>query len=306
MNQIEFGFAAPPGDREMGRVERSTFATDLDRLMETAGRIFDSIWVSDHLMEGDRYRIEPWTQLTWLAARVPGVRLGHNVLANSYRHPALLAKMAASLQAMSGGRFILGYGAGWLEDEYRAYGYPFPTTRERIARMDEALRLIKTMWTQSPATYRGRWYQVEDAWCEPQPEPMPPIMIGGSGERYLLRAVAEHADWWLSYADRRDVQEHKLAVLADHCRDVGRDPASIRKAVPWTVYLHRDRAEARRWAGDAVEGERPAFAGDPPELRDRIDEAIALGFDMVQLRFARMMDTADIELFADDVLPHFR
>jgi alkanesulfonate monooxygenase SsuD/methylene tetrahydromethanopterin reductase-like flavin-dependent oxidoreductase (luciferase family) len=303
---IEFGFAAPPGDREMGRIDRATFSADLDRLMLVAGPVFDSVWVSDHLMESDRYRIEPWTQLTWLAARVPRVRLGHSVLANSYRHPALLAKMAASVQALSGGRFILGYGAGWLEEEYRAYGYPFPTTRERIAQMDEALRLIKAMWTESPVTFEGRWYQTDAAYCEPRPHPLPPIMIGGSGERYLLRAVAEHADWWLSYGDRPDVQERKLAVLADHCRAVGRDPASIRKAVPWTVYLHRDRAAARRWAGDAVEGDRPAFAGDPAELRDRIGAAIDLGFDMIQLRFAGLMDTADVELFADEVLPAFR
>lgn len=303
---IDFGFAAPPGDREMARVNRATYTADLDRLMLVAGRVFDSVWVSDHLMEGDRYRIEPWTQLTWLAARVPGVRIGNNVLSNSYRHPALLAKMGASLQALSGGRFILGYGAGWLEEEYRAYGYPFPPTRERIARMDEALRLIKAMWTEAPVTFEGEWYRVEDAWCEPRPEPVPPIMIGGSGERHLLRAVAEHADWWLSYADRRAVQERKLAVLADHCRAVGRDPASIRKAVPWTVYLQRERAAARRWAGDAVEGDRPAFAGDPAEMRDRIHEAIELGFDMIQLRFAGMMDSADIELFADKVLPAFR
>lgn len=306
MDDIEFGFAAPPGDREMGRVDRATFVADLGRVLDVAGGIFDSIWVSDHLMEGDRYRLEPWTQLTWVAARVPRVRLGNNVLANSYRHPALMAKMAASLQTLSGGRFILGYGAGWLEDEYKAYGYPFPPTRERIARMDEALRLIKAMWTESPATFRGEFYEVTDAWCEPRPDPVPPILIGGSGERYLLRAVAEHADWWLSYAEKLDVQERKLAVLASHCRDVGRDPASIRKALPWTVYLHRDRAAARRWAGDADEGDRPAFAGDPAELRDRIHQAIGLGFHMIQLRFAGMMDTADIELFADEVLPHFR
>jgi len=306
MSDIEFGFAVPPGDREMGRVDPATFVADLQRVLDVAGRIFDSVWVSDHLMEGDRYRLEPWTQLTWVAARVPGVRLGNNVLANSYRHPALLAKMAASLQALSGGRFILGYGAGWLEDEYHAYGYPFPPTRERIARMDEALRLIKAMWTTTPATFSGEWYHVEQAWCEPRPDPVPPIMIGGSGERYLLRAVAEHADWWLSYAERRDVQERKLAALADHCRDVGRDLSTLRKAVPWTVYLHSDRATARGWAGAATEGDRPAFAGDPMELRDRIHEAIGLGFDMVQLRFAGMMDTADIELFADEVLPHFR
>lgn len=303
---MQFGFAAPPGDREMGRIDRATYVADLDRQLRFAESVFDSIWVSDHLMEGDRYRIEPWTHLTWIAARTSRVRLGNNVLANSYRHPALLAKMAASLQVLSGGRFILGYGAGWLEDEYRAYGYPFPSTRERIARMDEALRLIRALWTPGPITFDGEFYTLEAAYLEPRPDPIPPILVGGSGERYLLRAVAEHADWWLSYADHPEVLERQLAALAGHCRDLGRDPATIRKAMPWTVYLDRDRAAARRWAGDAVLGDRPAFAGDPAEMRDRIAEIEALGFDMIQLRFAGLMGTADLELFADEVLPHWR
>ncbi len=246
---MQFGFGAPPGDREMGRIDRTTFAADLERQIRFAEPIFDSIWVSDHLMEGDRFRVEPWTHLTWIAARTSRVMLGNNVLANSYRPPALMAKMAASLQVLSGGRFILGYGAGWLEDEYRAYGYPFPSTRERIAQMDEGLRLIRALWTPGPITFEGEWYTVTDAYCEPRPDPPPPIMIGGSGERYLLRAVAEHADWWLSYADHPDVLQRGIDALAGHCRDIGRDPAEIRKAMPWTVYLHRDRAAARRLGG---------------------------------------------------------
>ncbi len=301
-----FGFAAPPGDREMGRIDQATYTADLDRQLRFAEGVFDSIWVSDHLMEGDRYRIEPWTQLTWIAARTSGVGLGNNVLANSYRHPALLAKMAASLQVLSGGRFILGYGAGWLEDEYRAYGYAFPSTQVRIAQMDEALRLIKALWRPGPVTFDGEFYQLHEAYCEPRPDPVPPILVGGSGKRYLLRAVAEHADWWLSYADRPALLTEQIAALADHCRDVGRDPASIRRAMPLTVYLDRDVAVARRWAGDAATGERAAFAGDPAALRDRLHEVAGLGFDMVQLRFAGLMGTADLELFADEVLPEFR
>ena len=128
----------------------------------------------------------------------------------------------------------------------------------------------------------------------------------GAASSTCSEPSAEHADWWLSYGDAPTVQERKLAVLADHCRDVGRDPATIRKAIPWTVYLHHDRNAARRWAGDAVEGDRPAFAGDPAGLRDRIGEVVAMGFDMIQLRFAGLMDTTDIELFADEVVPHFR
>ena len=301
-----FGFNTPPGDREMGRVDRASFADDQDRLVAFAAQFFDSIWVSDHVMEGDRYRIEPWTQMTWLMARFPTITMGHNVLCNSYRHPPLMAKMAASIQQISGGRFILGYGAGWLEPEYRAYGWEFPSAKIRIAQMEEAVRLIRTMWTESPATFEGEYYQVTDAFCEPRPDPQPPILIAGEGEQYLLRAVARHADWWLSYGHRVEVLKRKLDVLADHCRAEGRNIDEIRKATPLTVYLKESADEARRWAGDAVNAEQPAFAGDPEELRDRLTELQELGFEMVQLRFAGLMGTDDVALFADRVLPHFR
>jgi alkanesulfonate monooxygenase SsuD/methylene tetrahydromethanopterin reductase-like flavin-dependent oxidoreductase (luciferase family) len=228
------------------------------------------------------------------------------VLANSYRHPPLLAKMAASLQQMSGGRFILGYGAGWLEPEYRGYGYEFPSARIRIEQLEEAIRLMRTLWSEQPASFEGRWYRLEEAWCNPQPSPPIPILVAGSGERYLLRVVAKHADWWLSYGDRPEILERQLSVLADHCRQVGRDPASIRRATPLTVYLDRDRQTAHRWAGAALDAPQPPFAGDPSELRDRLSGLAALGFDLVQLRFAGLFGTHDIELFADEVLPYFR
>jgi len=302
---LEFAFSTPPGDREMGRVNRATFVADQDRLLAFVTQHFGSVWVSDHMMEGDRYRIEPWTQMVWIAARFPGVRLGHNVLANSYRHPPLMAKMAASIQELSGGRFILGYGAGWLEPEYLAYGYEFPSARVRIAQMEEGVQLIRAMWRDSPASFEGEYYHVRDAFCEPRPDPVPPILIAGEGEQFLLRAVARHADWWLSYGHRPEVLRHKMAVLADHCRDAGRDPAAIRKATPLTMYLDRDAAAARRWAGDAVNAEQPAFAGDPAALIDRLTELGEMGFDMIQCRFAKMLDTADVELFVDKVMPHF-
>jgi alkanesulfonate monooxygenase SsuD/methylene tetrahydromethanopterin reductase-like flavin-dependent oxidoreductase (luciferase family) len=302
---LDFAFCTPPGDREMGRINPATVVADQDRLLTFAARHFSSIWVSDHMMEGDRYRIEPWTQLTWIAARFPGVGLGHNVLANSYRHPPLMAKMAASLQVLSGGRFILGYGAGWLEPEYLAYGYEFPPARIRIAQMEEGVQAIRALWTQSPANFEGEYYHVRNAWCEPRPDPVPPILIAGEGEQFLLRAVARHADWWLSYGHRPDVLRHKLSVLADHCAAIGRDPSTIRKATPITVYLDRSADAARRWAGDAVNAEQPAFAGDPAGLVDRLTELGEMGFEMIQLRFARMFDTADLELFVDEVRPHF-
>src|SRR4029078_12209791 len=160
---------------------------------------------------------------------------------------------------LTGGRFILGCGPGWLEHECRAYGYPFPPTRERIARMDEALRLIKTMWTESPATFEGEFYSVKDAWWEPRPDPPPPIMIGGSGERYLLRAVAEHADWWNELTKSITVLRHKMAVLRAHCADVGRDFDEIRKTYTFTCYLTDSKAKSIAWSGAAMEREFPPF-----------------------------------------------
>jgi alkanesulfonate monooxygenase SsuD/methylene tetrahydromethanopterin reductase-like flavin-dependent oxidoreductase (luciferase family) len=132
-------------------------------------------------------------------------------------------------------------------------------------------------------------------------------MIGGDGERYLLRAVAEHADWWLPYARTADVLRHKLAVLRDHCRAVGRDPDSIRKAYTFLVFLDRDHQKAIERAGKRVENtEQPAFAGDPAALRDYIAERVDLGFDHFPLVFPRFPDTDDMELFVDEVLPAFR
>ena len=194
-------------------------------MLDVASQSFSSFWISDHHMTGDRFRLECWSVLMWVAARYPGPLLGTCVMANSYRHPPLLAKMVASLQYLSSGRFIFGYGAGWTEEEYVAYGYEFPSARERIAQLDDGVRAIKALWTESPATYKGPYYEVKGAYCEPRPDPLPPLMLAGDGERYMLRVVAEHADWWLSYARRPEVQRRKLAVLAEHCKSFGRDPA---------------------------------------------------------------------------------
>jgi alkanesulfonate monooxygenase SsuD/methylene tetrahydromethanopterin reductase-like flavin-dependent oxidoreductase (luciferase family) len=232
--------------------------------------------------------------------------LGTIVMANDYRYPPFLAKMAASLQVFSHGRFILGYGAGWQEEEYRAYGFDYAATRVRIARMVEGIEIIKALWTERQATYNGQYYQVTDAYCEPKPDPLPPIMIGGDGERYLLRAVAEHADWWNSVTRRPDVLRHKLAVLRDHCQAVGRDYDSVRKTITFTCYLNESKAAAEARAGDALQREHPPFAGEPAALIDMLHEHVEMGFDLFQLVFPNFPETDDIELFADKVLPAFQ
>ena len=303
---IDFGYNPPTGNRLIETVNPRTFIHDLQNILDLACQHFSSIWVSDHHMTADRYRLECWTQLTWIAARYPDPLLSTIVMSNSYRHPPLLAKMAASLQEFSRGRFVLGYGAGWAEEEYRAYGYEFPSAKVRIAQMVEGIQVIRALWTQSPATFDGTYYQVKDAYCEPRPDPIPPILIGGDGERYLLRAVAEHADWWLPYSRRLDALEHKIDVLRQHCQDIGRDIATIRKTYTFVVYLSHDRAAAERWAGAALNRENPVFAGDPAGLRDHITALSELGFDLFQLVFPNFPETDDIKLFVDEVLPAFR
>lgn len=303
---VEFGYNPPTGDRLLERVDPHTFVRDLQHVLDIASRSFSSLWISDHHMTADRFRLECWTQLTWVAARFPGPMLGTIVMANSYRYPPFLAKMAASLQVFSHGRFILGYGGGWQEPEYRAYGYDFPPAPVRIAQMVEGIEVIKALWTQSPATYSGQYYQVKEAYCEPRPAPLPPIMIGGDGEKHLLRAVAEHADWWNCVTRRPEVLRHKLAVLKEHCEAVGRDYASIRKTITLTAYLKPSRAEAVAWAGAALQREHPPFAGDPAALRDYLAELVEMGFDLFQMVFPAFPETDDMQLFVDEVMPHFR
>jgi len=303
--KLLFGYNPPAAQRGLETVNPRTFTTDLQGVLDVMAPNVNSIWLGDHLMNAERFRLEAWTVLTWIAARYPTPMLGTFVLAQSFRYPPLLAKMVATLQFLSEGRYIFGYGAGWDKPEYDAYGYPYPSARKRIEELDDAIRVIKALWTQSPATYKGTHYEVADAYCEPRPDPIPPLMLGGDGEKYMLRVVAEHADWWLSLFRRPEILEHKLSVLAQHCKDVGRDMSEIKKCVPIRVFLDRDRAAAKNRAGKNLDKEHPDFAGDPAELRDYIAQLKAAGFDKVLFLMAGFPDTADLKLLVDEVLPHF-
>src|SRR4026209_1369321 len=207
---------------------------------------FDALWMPAHLQYGANKVAEGWTLLTWALARYPDKRCVHEVLCNSFRNPAHLAKMAATAQALSGGRVILGIGAGWNEEEDRAYGWPFPPTRVRIAQMSEAIELIRRMCRDAPASYQGEHYQITNAYCEPRPDPVPPILVGGHGEKYLLRAVAEHAEWWnYSFRDA-PTYAHKQEVLKGHCREVARDYVAITQVVRVGILIAESEREVER------------------------------------------------------------
>ena len=172
----------------------SRHVTDLFPYLDQIIHPFDSIWFPDHVQYNGHNVSEGWTMAVYALARYPDILVGHDVLCNSFRNPAHLAKMAATAQAFSGGRVVIGIGAGWNEEEYRGYGWPFPRARARIEQLDEAIQIMRAMWTDKPVNFAGKHYQLENGYCEPKPDVVPPIMVGGGGERYLLRVVAERAD----------------------------------------------------------------------------------------------------------------
>ena len=302
--KVEFGYSPPVGDREFERINPGTFVSDLNAALRVASTGFTSVWISDHLMFENKLRLECWTLLTWMAAQHPEFQLGTIVLSNSFRNPALMAKMAASLQYLSSGRFVLGYGAGWHEPEYTAYGYDYASAPERIAMLAEGIHVIRSVWTKRPANFEGQFYHVRGVYCEPAPDPIPPIMVGGTGEKYTLRVVAEHADWWnvmpgLPPASIRK----KLSVLYEHCRTIGREGDAIRKTMFLPVIVNDSYQVAKRKA-EKINPWDWALVGDPVSIIDQLQEFREMGFDLFQVMFPNFPDTDDMKLFMDKVLAH--
>jgi alkanesulfonate monooxygenase SsuD/methylene tetrahydromethanopterin reductase-like flavin-dependent oxidoreductase (luciferase family) len=296
----EATMSVPVGLNIWSRLVEKTFPY----LDQTVGP-FDSIWMPDHVQYNGHNVAEGWSLLAYAMARYPDKLCGHQVLCNSFRNPAHLAKMAATMQVLSGGQFILGIGAGWNEEEYLAYGWPFPSARIRIEQLAEAIQLIKLMWTERPAFYQGQYYQITNAHCEPQPDPIPPIMVGGSGEKYTLRVVAQHADWWNHiYKDRTDYA-HKQEVLKDHCRAVGRDYDEIQQALAVGI-LMAETEEKVQWLKEQPET-RPigdGLAGTPDQITEQLLEIVEQGADRIIINFADAPRVEGTHLFATTVLPH--
>jgi alkanesulfonate monooxygenase SsuD/methylene tetrahydromethanopterin reductase-like flavin-dependent oxidoreductase (luciferase family) len=211
---------------------------------------FDTAWVPDHFYAGygdpEGPCFEAGTALAALAARTRRIGVGPLVFSNTFRHPAVVANMAASLDHVAEGRFTLGLGAGWLQSEHDGYALLFGTARDRIERLDEALTVIRLLHTERRASFGGRSYRLDDALCEPKPcgGRRLPILLGGGGERLMLRVVAKHADEWNGEVGP-SAMGRKLDILREHCRAVGRDPADIRVSV---VLRSEAQAEAM-WEG---------------------------------------------------------
>jgi len=291
----------PVGLNVWSRLVEHTF-TYLDQVAAP----FDSLWFPDHVQYGNANVAEGWSLLTWALARYPDKICGHDVLCNSFRNPAHLAKMAATTQALSGGRLVLGIGAGWNEEEYLAYGWPFPSAKIRIEQLAEAIQLMRIMWTQAPASFDGRHYQIANAHCEPRPDPLPPVMVGGGGERYLLRVVAQHADWWNYVVKERTLYAHKQAVLKEHCRQVGRDYAEIVQVIHAGILVAGSETELAKL--QRREDVRPVgdndIAGTPAQVTERLLALVEQGAQRLTLHFCDAPHVDGTELFAAEVLPN--
>ncbi|HET9493891.1 MAG TPA: LLM class flavin-dependent oxidoreductase [Chloroflexia bacterium] len=260
---------------------------------------FDTVWVEDHFQWDKRPVLEAVTTLSYLAGRHERVRFGHIVLGQSYRSPSLTAKMAANLQLMTGGRYIMGIGAGWKEDEYRAYGYEYPSAGERIDQLEETVQIMRAMWTESPATFHGKHYHIDNAECSPMPDPPIPLLIAGGGEKKTLRVVAKYADWWnYNFCDAEEYA-HKQRVLADHCRDVGRDPSEIVHTYYGFVQLTDDPSKMEKRDFHIIGGTADAVTRE-------LEQFVRLGVRHIQLRIMDFPSTDGLQTLIEKVLPRLR
>lgn len=269
---------------------------------------FDSAWVFDHFLpifsDPTGPCLEGWTSLSALAMVTQNVRLGVLVTGNTYRHPAVLAKMATTLDIISQGRLILGLGAGWFELEHTTYGLPFPSVRERLQRLEEALTVITRLWTEERVTFAGRYYQLTDAFLNPRPvqQPRPSLLVGASGEQVALDIVARHADIWNSFGSP-EVFQRKIAVLTEHCRKIGRDPETIEKSVLLQMMLTDDPETTRR----ALENESwGMLAGNSAEIQEQIGRYVDVGVTHIIISLSAPYDYAALHRFAAEVMPAFR
>ncbi len=307
---IDFGLVLTPGER---RDQPATqWMADLDASLPPLVGHVRSLWMTDHFDWEGAPTFEAWTVMSYLAARWPQFEIGASVFGQSYRNPALLAKMGATLQVLSGGRFIMGIGAGWKADEYRAYNYPFPSAKVRLEELEDTLEIMTRLWTEpGKVSFQGKHYRITDALCEPKPSPMPIIMVGGGGNKTKLLA-AKYADWWNhSDVDLTEFKRH-LPILRQHCETVGRDPATLRLTWLGRLSVGKTEAEAleraqrlgyehyKDWTAEK------AFVGTPQQVIDQIGAFADAGVDYLMFEIIGLPDPEVMRMVVEDVLAKVR
>jgi len=283
---------------------------------------FDHLWLMDHFVTGAGTAadssgpcMEGWTSLAALAQATSRVRLGILVTGNTYRHPAVLAKMATTVDHISGGRLEFGLGAAWHAYEHEAFAIPFHTVRERLARLDEAAQVIKLLWTKQRPKFQGRYYQMDEPPYNPPnaQQPHPPILIGGSGEKRTLRTVAKYADATNVSGTPEEVRR-KFEVLEGHCREVGRDYSEIRRTVQLLLFLTDDAAFKQRVVqgvmafrgANAEDARRSVLLGSVEEVKAQVREFAEAGVQEVIVAQFPRTHRESLLRFSQDVVPAFR
>jgi F420-dependent oxidoreductase-like protein len=286
-------------------------------MIESAG--YDSIWVYDHFhthpVVKQESTFEAWTLMAALAAATDRARLGQMCTCALYRPPAMLAKITANVDVISGGRLDVGIGAGWSKKEFDAYGYDYPSDGVRLDMLEEAVQVLKAMWTEDEATFIGKHYGVEGAINRPKPlqQPHPPLWIAGGGENRTLRIVAEYGDF-SNFGDDLDDFRHKSEILQGHCETVGRDFGEIGRSCHRMSVIGRDDADLRQKL--EVAGRRRActpdefagehFAATVGQAVEEMGRFIDAGCVEMILYFYDMGEGDSMELFASEVIPQFR
>lgn len=280
---------------------------------------FDSFWVMDHFHQipmigkPEETMLESWTTLSVLAGLTTKIKLGTLVTGIIYRYPAILAKIAATLDVLSKGRLFMGLGAAWNEEESHAYGIDFPPVNERLSRLEEAIQIIRKMWTEEPsASFNGKYYQIHNAYCNPKPiqKPTPPILVGGSGEKRTLKIVAKYADACNLFGSA-DTVKRKLNILKEHCKTVGRDYDSILKTKLGVVVIENDKQTVEKKIHDFFKGmpeeqiREFAIYGTPEDVLRQIEllEEVGIQYLIVDLEPSRELEALDV--FANKIIKKF-
>jgi alkanesulfonate monooxygenase SsuD/methylene tetrahydromethanopterin reductase-like flavin-dependent oxidoreductase (luciferase family) len=306
MRKVQFGLVIP-AEFTASRGARSLVA-DAGRALRCVEGHFESGWVVDHLQSGTPVRLEAFTLLTHLAALHPGFQFGHTVLCQSFRNPALVAKMGATLQLLTRGRFILGLGAGGNQEEYRAYGYDFPPARERVEQLAEYVTVIKALWSRPVVTFEGKHHRLFEARCEPRPNPLPPLMLGAFRPR-MLRLVAREADWWNVSSTGPNRYARMVEELERACDEVGRDPSTLRRTWVGGLACADTSSAATKLAStrfDCDNEDDYGFVGTPGEVVSQMQALANLGVDYFILDAADFPQLGGLELLLRYVLPEVR
>lgn len=299
---IDFGLGLLFGPA-VGQTDK--WLSDIDASVSKLQGHFRSLWMTDHFFWQGEPTFEAFTVLSYLAGHFPDMEVGPMVFGQNYRNPALLALMAATLQSVSKGRFIMGIGAGWKEDEYRAYDYDFPSPKVRLEQLEDTLIIFKKLWSEpGQISYEGKQYKVVDAWCEPKPAKMIPILVGGGGATTMLHA-ARHADMWNLPDANINEYTDRLNILKRHLDTIGRDPSTMRYTWYGRLAIGKTQAEAEVRGNSRAEKytKDNAFVGTAQQIIEQMAKFTAVGVDYFMLEIIDLPDEEVIGLVTEELMP---